>query len=239
MYVKIIASQRLNVFETQCIFRCYISVMNVGSVDWCCYEDRSTTTVGLCFMRAFLSGVTASCAESPQKRTFGVTCSRFWQDRMPLTRAPSYDFQHDFAGRGELNVFDGVLTHHLLPHLSFFSSLFRLHRSTTYIDAACCYRPSSVLSRSVCLSVCLSLCLSDYHTSESCKNGWTHWDTIWVEDSGGPREPLLDGAPDSPIGMGNFERERGATQRSSVQKWLNRSKCRFFGLWARMGPRNC
>ena len=26
------------------------------------------------------------------------------------------------------------------------------HRSTTYVDAACCYRPRSVVCRSVCLS---------------------------------------------------------------------------------------
>jgi len=32
----------------------------------------------------------------------------------------------------------------------------RPHRSTTYVDAAYCYRPSSV----VCLSVGLSVCLS-------------------------------------------------------------------------------
>jgi len=34
---------------------------------------------------------------------------------------------------------------------------FRPHRSTTYVDAAYCYRPSSVVCRSVCLSVCLSV----------------------------------------------------------------------------------
>jgi len=34
------------------------------------------------------------------------------------------------------------------------------HRSTTtYVDAAYCYRPSSVVSRSVCLSVCRSVTL--------------------------------------------------------------------------------
>jgi len=35
------------------------------------------------------------------------------------------------------------------------------HRSATYEDAAYCYRPSSVVCRSVCVSVC--------HTSEPCK----------------------------------------------------------------------
>jgi len=57
--------------------------------------------------------------------------------------------------------------------------IFMPHRSTMYVDAAYCYRPSSV----VCLSVC--------HTSEPCKNGSTDRDFVWVEDSGGPREPCI------------------------------------------------
>jgi len=61
--------------------------------------------------------------------------------------------------------------------------IFRPHRSTTYVDAAYCYRPSSVVCRSVCLSV--------YHTSEPCKNGWTDRDADWVVDSGGPRNHVL------------------------------------------------
>jgi len=43
--------------------------------------------------------------------------------------------------------------------------IIRPHRSTTYVDAACCYRPSSVVRRSV---VC-----------------------VWLEHSGGPREPCI------------------------------------------------
>jgi len=39
-----------------------------------------------------------------------------------------------------------------------FTIIIRPHRSTTYEDAAYCYRPSSVVCRSVC------------HTSEPCKN---------------------------------------------------------------------
>ena len=35
------------------------------------------------------------------------------------------------------------------------SSIIGPHRSTTYVDAAYCYRPSSVVCRSVCLSVTL------------------------------------------------------------------------------------
>jgi len=57
----------------------------------------------------------------------------------------------------------------------------------------------------------------------------------------GPRNHVLDGGPDAPMGRGNFEGEKKRpvvmyrdTLRSSVQKWLNRSRCRLaFGLgWA-------
>jgi len=65
------------------------------------------------------------------------------------------------------------------------NDIIRPHHSTTYVDAAYCYRPRSVSCRSVCLSVCRSVC----HTSETSKNGSTDRDAIWVEDSGGPREP--------------------------------------------------
>jgi len=34
--------------------------------------------------------------------------------------------------------------------------IIRLRRSTTYVDDAYCYRPSSVVCRSVCRSICLS-----------------------------------------------------------------------------------
>jgi len=43
------------------------------------------------------------------------------------------------------------------------------------------------VGRSVCLSVCL--------TSEPCKNGCTDRDAVWVEDSGGPREPCIRWGP--------------------------------------------
>jgi len=64
------------------------------------------------------------------------------------------------------------------------------HRSTTYVilrtDAAYCYRPSSVVCRTY-RSVCLSVC----HSNEPCKNGSTDRDAVWVEDSGGPKEPCI------------------------------------------------
>jgi len=69
-------------------------------------------------------------------------------------------------------------TFFLRHRLQFLSSI---ANSQYYVDAACCYRPSSVVCRSVCLSVGLSIC----HTSESCKNGWTDRDAVWDVDSGG------------------------------------------------------
>ena len=62
-----------------------------------------------------------------------------------------------------------------------------------YVDVACCYRPSSMVCRSVC------------HNSEPCKNGSTDRDAIWVEDSGGLKKPYIRCRPDHTMGMGNFE----------------------------------
>jgi len=95
---------------------------------------------------------------------------------------------------------------------------------TAYIDAVYCYRPSSMVCRSICWSVC--------HTSEPCKNGWTDLDAVWVEDLGGPREPCIRWGPD-PHGKEQFLGGKGRpivkyrdTMRSSVQKRpLNRSRC--------------
>jgi len=47
------------------------------------------------------------------------------------------------------------------------------------------------------LSIGLSVC----HTSEPCKDGQTDRDAIWVEDSGGCRDHVLDGGPDPPLSV--------------------------------------
>ena len=92
--------------------------------------------------------------------------------------------------------------HHSLTLASTYCTVVRPHRSTTYVDAAYSYRPSSV----VCLSVCLSVC----HTSEPCKNGCTDRAAFWVEDlMGGPGNHVLDGSPDPPMGRGKFFGENG------------------------------
>jgi len=78
--------------------------------------------------------------------------------------------------------------------------IFRPHRSTTYVDAAYSYRPTSVVCRSVCLSVCHSVC----HTSEPCKNGCTDRAAFWVEDLGGSGKPRIRWGPDPPWEGANF-----------------------------------
>jgi len=95
-----------------------------------------------------------------------------------------------------------------------------------YVNAAYCYRLSSAVCRSVCLSVC--------HTSEPCKNGHTDRDTVWFGDLGGPKEPCIRWGSRSPMGRGNFEGGKGRpivkyrdSLQSSVQKWPNRSRCRL------------
>jgi len=77
---------------------------------------------------------------------------------------------------------------------NYFDHLFiiRLHRSTTYVDAAYSYRPSSVVCRSVC------------DTSQPCKNGCTDRAAVWVEDLGGPWEPRIRWGSRSPYGKGQI-----------------------------------
>jgi len=79
-----------------------------------------------------------------------------------------------------------------------------LHRYATYyvdVDAAYCYRRSSV--------ACLSVCRSVSHDRKHGKNGQTERDTVWVVDSGVPMNHVLDGGPDAPLRRGNFKGEVG------------------------------
>jgi len=82
---------------------------------------------------------------------------------------------------------------------------------TTYVDAAYCYLPSSV----VCPSVTV---VSPAKIPEPIQMSFGL--RTWV----GPRNHLLDEGPDPPIETGNFE---GGTLQSSVQKRLNRLRCRL------------
>jgi len=104
--------------------------------------------------------------------------------------------------------------------------IIRPHRGTTYVDAAYCYRPSSVIC----------------HTSEPCTNGWTDRDTIWLRTQVGPGNHVLDGGPD-PHEKGQFCGMKGRPivkyrdiLWSSLQRRLNRSRCRFnYGLGCAQG----
>jgi len=109
---------------------------------------------------------------------------------------------------------------------------------TTYVHAAYCYRPSSVVCRSVFLSVCLSV--SD--TSDPCKNGRSDRDAVWVKDSGGPREPCVRWWSTNPHRKGNSEGEgrpivkyRDAHCAVICAKTVEPIGMPF-GLWTGMGP---
>jgi len=79
-------------------------------------------------------------------------------------------------------------------------TIIRPHCSTTYIDAVCCWRPSSM----VCLLVCLSVTLvSPAKTAEPIQMPFGL--RTWV----GPRDHVLDGDSDPPMGRGKFMGENG------------------------------
>ena len=108
-----------------------------------------------------------------------------------------------------------------------------------YTNAVIINRPHHctlyVVANWVVWSVCLSVSLFVCHTSQPCKNGRTNGDTIWVEDSGEPRELCIRWDPDPFMGRGNFNGGKGhriaryrVTLQSSlqtVQRRLNWSKC--------------
>ena len=73
--------------------------------------------------------------------------------------------------------------------------IIRPHRSTTYVDAAYSYRPSSAVCRSVCRSVTL---VSPAKTAAPIELPFGL--RTWV----GPGNHVLDGDPDPPMGRGKF-----------------------------------
>jgi len=96
----------------------------------------------------------------------------------------------------------------------------------------------SIVTDRVAWSVGLSVC----HTSEPCKNGGTDRDAVWVEDSGGPREPCIILESRYSMGRGNFdEGERPAHCKVGHCGHLCQTAEPIvmpFGLCARTGPRN-
>jgi len=99
-----------------------------------------------------------------------------------------------------------------------------------YVDAAYCYRLSSVVCRSVSLSV------SRYVTIVRFAKTAEPIDTVWIEDSRGYREPRIRWGSYTPREWAILREEWWPivkyrdTLRSYVQKRLNRSKCRL-GRW--------
>ena len=79
---------------------------------------------------------------------------------------------------------------------------------TTYVDAASCYRPSSVVCRSVGRLVCLSVGRSVCRSREPSKIGWTDRDAVWMWTRVGPRNHVLDRVQ-IPMRMGNFGERDG------------------------------
>ena len=106
-----------------------------------------------------------------------------------------------------------------------FLNIIRPHRSATYVHAAYCYQPSSVVCQSVCLSVTL---VSPAKTAAPIEI------PFWLRTLVGPRNHVLDGGPDPPwegailLGKGHPIVKYRDTLRSSVRKQLNRSRCRWF-----------
>ena len=84
--------------------------------------------------------------------------------------------------------------------LHFFCSFFRLHHSTTYVDVAYCYRPRSVVCRSVCLSVTL---VSPAKTAALIEM------PFGLRTRLGPRNHVLDRGPDPPWKGPILRGERG------------------------------
>jgi len=102
-------------------------------------------------------------------------------------------------------------------------SIVRPHHSVTYIDAAYCYRPTSVVCRSVCQSVTL---VSPAKTAAPLEM------PFGLRTRLGPRNHVLGQGPDPLMGRGNFDEGKGHpivkykdTLRSPVQIRLNRSRC--------------
>jgi len=75
--------------------------------------------------------------------------------------------------------------------------IIRPHCSTTYVDAASCYRPSSVVCRSVTL-------VSPAKTAGLIEV------PFGLRTLVGPGNHVLDGGSDPPMGKGNFEGGRAS-----------------------------
>jgi len=89
------------------------------------------------------------------------------------------------------------------------------------------------------MSVCLSICRSVCHNSQPCKNGCTDRDAVWVDDSGGPKEPCIRSGPDPPWGnlVHPIVKYRDTATAVPYAKTAEPIEV-LFGFWAWMGQRN-
>jgi len=96
---------------------------------------------------------------------------------------------------------------------------FMPHRSTAYVDAAYCYRPSSVVYRSVC------------HTSDPAKTDEAIEMPLELKARVDPRNHELDGDPD-PLWEGAILRGKGRpiVKYRDTLALANRSRCRLARL---------
>jgi len=110
------------------------------------------------------------------------------------------------------------------------SQRFRPHRRATYVDAVYCYRPISVVCRSVSLV-------------SPAKNGGTDRDAVCVEDSGGPEDSRVRWGSRSPHEKGQFWGKGSPIVKYSLG--LSAVSCAEmaepidlpFGLWTLVGRR--
>jgi len=107
-------------------------------------------------------------------------------------------------------------------------TIVRLHHSTIYVDGAFCYT----------LEWCgLSLC----HNCETCKNGWTDQDAIWVMGLDGPKELCIRWGSRSPIGKDSLGKGPIVKYRDflpwAVKKMAGPVKL-LFGMLSRVDSRN-
>jgi len=87
----------------------------------------------------------------------------------------------------------GFCLFHVSLNVNVKLSIIRPHHNTTYVDAAYCYRPSSVVCRSVGLPVGLSVTLVS-----PAKTAGPIEMPIWLRNRVSPRNHVLHGSPDPP-----------------------------------------
>jgi len=110
-----------------------------------------------------------------------------WSDRVFLSihysRHPS--LPQSFTAGLPPACFTNSSHHRLLPGLPsriFCGNrclFFRPHRSTTYVDAAYCYRPSNVVCRSVCRSVTVYYMVPQFEIWTDCKKFRINWHVLF------------------------------------------------------------